>query len=73
MARCAEITPGLVRCRFVVLAPGKARARQSDAGVALAARSGSNMGTAATHGHANTGPREIEMDTRQQFDTALKA
>jgi len=72
MARSAEVTPRRGRRWFVVLPPGKARARQSDAGVALAAGGYADMGTAASHGHTNTRPREIEMDPRQQFDAALK-
>jgi hypothetical protein len=42
-----------------LLAPGKARARQSDAGVALAAGGDSDVGTAPAHGHTNTGPERL--------------
>ena len=72
MARRAEVTPRLGRRWFVVLAPGKARARQSDAGVALAAGGDSDVGTAAAHGNTYAGQREVEMHSRQQFDASLK-
>ena len=72
VARSTKITPCLARGWFVVLAKGKARAWQSDAGVALAAGGNSDMCTASAHGHTYTGHRKIEMHTRQQFCAALK-
>ena len=52
MTRSARVTPCLGRRCLVVLAPGEARARQSYAGVALAAGgSDSDMGTAAAYGN----------------------
>jgi hypothetical protein len=51
VTRCAQITTHLACRRLVVLAPRKTRARQSDAGVAMASGGDSDVGTAATYGH----------------------
>jgi hypothetical protein len=72
MARSAEITLRVGCTGLVVLAPGKAAARQPDAGVALTVGCDSDMGTAAAHGHTYAGHRKIEMHTRQQLNAALK-
>jgi len=72
VTRRAEFTPRLGRGWFVVFAPGKARAGQSDAGVALAAGGDSDMGTAAAHGHTYAGQRQVEMYTWQHFQSSLK-
>jgi len=72
VARSAKITSRLSRRWLLVLSPGKARARQSDAGVALAAGGDSEVGTTGAYGHAHAGQRKTEMHTRQQFQAALK-
>lgn len=51
VARCAQLTSRLGHRRFLVLAPGNARARQSDASVALATGGYADMGTAAAPRH----------------------
>ena len=67
-----DLTSRLWHRRFLILAPGKARAGQSDAGLAPAAGGDSDMGTAAAHGSTYAGQREVEMRTWHQFDAALK-
>jgi hypothetical protein len=71
-ARRTQITPRLARTWLVILPIGKAGARDSDAGVALAAGRDTDVGTAAAHGHTYAGQRKVEMHTRQQFCAALK-
>jgi len=72
VARRTQITPRLPRSWLVIFPIGKAGARDSDAGVALAAGRDSDVGAAAAYGHTYAGQRQIEMHTRQQFYAALK-
>ena len=67
VARRTQITPRRVRRWLAVLAPRKARPRQSDAGVALPSGRDSDVSTAAAYGHTYAGQRKVDMDAGSNF------